>query len=170
MGSCDGNQKEFRREWLPKGISGLVICAGQETPRWGKPRHCAVGWGSIMGRVRVMVREGRRRRAEEVHVATERGIHCPWGRDQLRWGSCLPAPWRGESLPEKAKPGNWGCHGRVQAAEGEGQAKCLGGSLGHAWWIGPKSPEEGQGWGKRHKSLQSAPSETALMSWSATYE
>lgn len=44
-----------------------------------------------------------------------------------------------------SKAGNWGCLGRVQVADGEGQAKSLGGSLGHARWIGPNSSEEGQG-------------------------
>lgn len=32
-----------------------------------------------MGGVRVVVREGRRSHAEEVHRAAQRGIHCPWG-------------------------------------------------------------------------------------------
>lgn len=58
-----------------------------------------------MGRMRVMIREGRRWHAEEVHGTIQRGIHCPWDRGQLGWGSCLPAPGRGESPPEKAKLG-----------------------------------------------------------------
>lgn len=67
------------------------------------------------------------------------------GQRPAMMGQLLACSLKREKPSRKAKAGNWGCHGRVQAAEGEGQEKSLGGSLGHAWWIGPNSSKEGQG-------------------------
>lgn len=152
-------------EWLPKWISGLVNWGIRRHQGGGKPETVLwaegapwAGWKSWSGR-------------EEGDPCDNPKRYPPsMGQRPAMMGQLLACSLKRESLTEKAKPGNWGCQIRVQVVEGEGQTKCLGGSLDHAWWIGPNSPGEGWEWGKRHILLQSASSETALMSWNATYE